>query len=183
MYLNPIVRGDSFYFKVSEFSDVQGRSIKSPDWQCKIFFRGGGSSLDVVANSAWEFNLTATDTNKLNVGKVFFQVFAVNVATTERLLIDSGSVEIKPNLQVADGSVDLRSDSEKLLQEVQALILKLVQNGGTIEYSIGNRRARKFDLAELRALESQLLTRVRREERAKKIKAGLPNPRNSFARF
>lgn len=183
MFMNPIIRGNSFYLKIDSSSDVRGRTLFSPDWECKISFRGAGSSLDVVANSNWEFLLSSVDTNKLNVGKIFFQVFAVAVSDSERVLIDSGSVEVRPNLSAADASIDLRSEDEKLLAEVKALILSLIKTGGVVEYKIGTRGARKYDLAELRALESQLETRIRRIERAEKIKAGMPNPRNSFVRF
>ena len=183
MHINPIVRGDSFYLKISPQTDVQGRSLVAPDWQLKLSFRGAGSSLDVTANSNGEFILAAVDTNKLNVGNVFFQLIAIKVSTSEKMVLDSGSVEVKPNLMAADVNIDLRSDDQKLLDEVKALILNLVKNGGVVEYKIGSRSARKYDLPELRALQTQLETRVRRQQRAEKTKAGLPNPRNSFVRF
>jgi hypothetical protein len=142
-----------------------------------------GSKLDVVANSSWEFILLAADTNKLNVGTVYFQIFAVNISTSEEILIDSGSVEIKHNLAAAEENIDLRTPEKIELDEVDALILKLVKSGGTVEYKNGTRMARKYDLAELRALRTELRTKVKRQERAERIKAGLPDTRSSYAKF
>jgi hypothetical protein len=51
------------------------------------------------------------------------------------------------------------------------------------EYTIGNRRLKKLEMADLLALESNLKASVKREQAAQLQANGLGNPHNLFVRF
>jgi hypothetical protein len=51
------------------------------------------------------------------------------------------------------------------------------------EYTIGSRRLKKMEMADLLTLESSLKTEVKREQKASMIANGLGNPHNLFVRF
>ena len=55
--------------------------------------------------------------------------------------------------------------------------------GATQEYRLGNRSLKRYDLADLIALESQLKAQVARENKAQIIDSGLGDPNNLFIRF
>lgn len=181
MYLSPIVQGDSYQFTVAPASDSQGRTLFGPSWTCSISFRGNGNSLDVIADSNWKFSLSASQTSILKTGTALYQIYAQN--GSERITIDQGRIDILQNFSSASSTTELRSQTEIDLQNVRTLISQIVSNGGVAEYSIGNRRARKYELSELRALESQLLFRLSREQRSEKIKNGLGDPFSKYVRF
>jgi hypothetical protein len=98
-------------------------------------------------------------------------------------MIEQGRVKVIANFATADQNFDARSQTRKDLDAVQSLIRQLVQTGGVVEYRIGDRQAKKYDLAELRAEESKLLFRLAREERADRIAQGLGDPLSKYVRF
>jgi hypothetical protein len=51
------------------------------------------------------------------------------------------------------------------------------------EYTIGSRRLKKMEMADLLALESKLKVEVKREQAAAMVANGLGNPHNLFVRF
>jgi hypothetical protein len=56
--------------------------------------------------------------------------------------------------------------------------------GGAVqEYRIGTRSLKRYELADLLALESKLKADVARENKAAMIANGLGNPHNLFVRF
>lgn len=183
MLPSKIVAGDSVKFSVQPFTDLTNRTISFPEWTAKLSIRGNGVSLDATADSGWNFSIPASATLSLAVGVTYFQVYAENPTTLERQTMNNGRLEILPNLNALASSTDNRSQTQKDLESVQALIRSLISTGGVAEYAIGNRKMRKYDLAELRIEESKLLSRLAREQSAERIDQGLGNPHAKFVRF
>jgi hypothetical protein len=66
---------------------------------------------------------------------------------------------------------------------VQAAIRSIISGGAVAEYTIGSRRLKKMEMADLLALESKLKAEVKREQAAAMVANGLGNPHNLFVRF
>ena len=79
-------------------------------------------------------------------------------------------------------AVDNRTQAQKDLDNVQAAIRTLIEDKAA-EYSIGNRRFKRQDLATLITRESQLKSIVFSERRASMIAQGLGDPKTMFVRF
>ena len=79
-------------------------------------------------------------------------------------------------------AIDNRTQAEKDLETVQAAIRTLTEDKAA-EYSIGNRRFKRQDLATLITRESQLKSIVFSERRASMIAQGLGDPKTMFVRF
>jgi len=96
-----------------------------------------------------------------------------------------GQIEVQASLAYAGSpaAFDGRTQAQKDLDAVQAAIRSLMTGGATQEYRIGNRSLKRYDLADLLALESQLKATVVRENKAKIIASGLGDPNNLFIRF
>ena len=59
----------------------------------------------------------------------------------------------------------------------------LMVGGAVQEYRIGTRSLKRYELAELLALESRLKSEVAREQKASLIANGLGNPHSLYVRF
>jgi hypothetical protein len=96
-----------------------------------------------------------------------------------------GKIEVQASLAYSGtpGAFDGRSQTQKDLEAVQAAIRSLMAGGATQEYRIGNRSLKRYDLADLLALESRLKAQVARENKAQIIDSGLGDPNNLFIRF
>ena len=76
-----------------------------------------------------------------------------------------------------------RSQLEKDLETIESAIRTLISGGAIKEYKIGNRNAKKYELAELLTLKSQYKVELVREKQAETMANGLGNPRATFVRF
>ena len=69
------------------------------------------------------------------------------------------------------------------METIEAAIRTLISGGAIKEYKIGNRNAKKYELAELLTLKSQYKVELVREKQAETMANGLGNPRATFVRF
>ena len=129
----------------------------------------------------WTFVFVPT----LDAGSYYWQAVAVEAETAEQTTVGAGQLEILPNLAYSGtpGEFDGRSQARKDLDACQAAIRAMVSGGAVAEYTIGNRRLKKMELADLLALESKLKADVVREERAMMIANGMGDPRKVYVRF
>lgn len=183
MYIPPITIGDTFSFPVKSFTDFNGRMISKPDWNLTASFRGNGVNLDVTGDSDWNINLTKANTDALVAGWCSYQIYATKGVTTERVVIDSGRVQVLANFKIATGSFNDKSQNRQDLEAVQAAMRAIVAGGAVVEYSIAGRSLKKLDMSELIMLEKRLILRVKQEQQAQDIKDGRPNGRVSYVRF
>jgi hypothetical protein len=136
-------------------------------------------------DSGWEFTISAGTSAAFDAGVWYFQAVATAFAGSEKTTLGSGQVEVLPSLNYsgAPGAFDGRSQSQKDLDAVQAAIRSLMSGGAVQEYRIGTRSLKRYELADLLALESKLKADVARENKAAMIANGLGNPHNLFVRF
>ncbi len=191
--------GDLIQWRDNSSTDVFGEPISSPDWTVVYYLRTNKNQSVVtnaelthstVSSSAygdgWEFSIPSATTENFAIGDWYFQAVA-HKSGAEKQTIATGQIEVLQGLSYAGSTpaaYDGRSQTKKDLETVQAAIRTLIGTGGAVqEYKIGTRSAKKYDLAELRALESQLLARVNLEDAAEKIANNLGNPRAVHVRF
>ena len=183
--------GDIVQWRDISTVDVFGNPISSPDWTVTYYLRTNKSLHAATVTSTayldgWQFTITSATSSGFTAGDWFYQAVA-DKSGEEKQTISSGQIEVLAGL-VYTGTTpapyDGRTPTRKDLDTVQSAIRTLIGTGGAVqEYKIGTRSAKKYDLSELRALETQLLARLHREEAAEKIANGLGNPHAVHVRF
>lgn len=136
-------------------------------------------------DSGWEFIISAGTSVGFDAGIWYFQAIATALVGGEKTTLGTGQVEVLPNLSYAGapGAFDGRSQAQKDLEAVQGAIRSLMSGGAVQEYRIGTRSLKRYELADLLALESKLKADVTRENKAAMIANGLGNPHNLYVRF
>ena len=164
-------------------------TISSPDWTLEYYLRTNTSSEGHTAtgtqysnSTGWQFTISATDSAGFAAGNWFWSARAFKSGKVFE--IGNGELVVKQSLQYTGtpAALDNRTQAEKDLQTVQAAIRTLIEDKAA-EYSIGNRRFKRQDLATLITRESQLKSIVFSERRASMIAQGLGDPKTMFVRF
>ena len=164
-------------------------TISSPDWTLEYYLRTNTASEGHTAtgtqyqnSTGWQFTISATDSAGFDAGNWFWSARAFKSGKVFE--IGSGEVEVKQSLQYSGtpAAIDNRTQAQKDLDSVQAAIRTLIEDKAA-EYSIGNRRFKRQDLATLITRESQLKSIVFSERRASMIAQGLGDPKMTFVRF
>lgn len=170
--------------------DVFGAPITSASHTLTYFLRTntnqeGATSVGVADGQGWRFTLSASTSANFDAGAWYFQAVATAVADGAKTTLGSGQFEVLPSLSYAGtpGAFDGRTQAQKDLDSVQAAIRSLMTGGAVQEYRIGTRSLKRYDIAELLALESRLKAEVAREQKAALIANGLGNPHSLYVRF
>lgn len=184
-----ITEGDTVKWQTNASVDQLGKAITSADWTLSYYFRfnrnhHGATAVGTPYGTGWEFSLTATTTEAFHADDTGYWQ-AVATKASEAVTIGSGQFEIDANLAYTGmpAAIDNRSQAQKDLDAVQGAIRAMVAGGAVAEYTIGSRRLKKMELADLLALESSLKASVKREQAAQLQANGLGNPHNLFVRF
>lgn len=159
-------------------------------WTLTYYFRGkGGVGVDVVATvdgSAYSNVMTAAQSQTLAAGRYDWQAWVEKGTgpTLERHLVGSGIVAVKLGFTDidTDTNVDGRTDNEKALEVVRAVLSKKA-TADQMSYTIGNRSVQRYTLTELNTIEKRLVQLVNAERRAARIRRGEPFFQNVAARF
>ena len=163
--------------------------ITSTDWTLEYYLRTNTASEGLTTTGAqyqnttgWKFTITSTQSNELAAGTYYWSVRAFKSGKVFE--IANGQLEVKQSLQYSGtpSAIDNRTQAQKDLDSVQAAIRTLIEDKAA-EYSIGNRRFKRQDLATLITRESQLKSIVFSERRASMIAQGLGDPKTMFVRF
>jgi hypothetical protein len=185
-----ITEGDTVKWRDDASTDVFGNAISSPTgWTLTYYFRfdrnnHGATAVGTAYGQGWQFSLTAATTEGFHPDDTgYWQAVATKAGET--VTLGSGQFEIDANLAYTGtpAAVDNRSQAQKDLDAVQAAIRPRFSGGAVAEYTIGSRRLKKMELADLLALESNLKASVKREQAAQLQANGLGNPHNLFVRF
>tara|TARA_R100001510_G_C7647130_1_gene204472 strand:- start:1462 stop:2046 length:585 start_codon:yes stop_codon:yes gene_type:complete len=164
-------------------------TISSPDWTLKYYLRTNTNSQGHTATGSqfqnttgWEFTITASDSTNFIKGNWIWQAIASK--SSENYLLGEGEFIVKESLVYSGtpGAIDNRTQVEIDYDLVTAAI-RTLSTDLAAEYSIGNRKFKRVDLAELRMLQSELAGRKFSEKRLSLIKQGLGDPKNLFIRF
>ena len=182
--------GDYIQWRLPASQDVFGNSISSPDWSVIYYLRTNLGPLGATINSSayndgFQFTIASNVTETFAAGDWYYQAVA-NKSGAEKQTIYTGQFKVLESL-VYTGSTppayDGRSQVEKDLETIETAIRTLISGGAIKEYKIGNRNAKKYELAELLTLKSQYKVELVREKQAETMANGLGNPRATFVRF
>ena len=165
------------------------KTISSPDWTLEYYLRTNTASeghtvtgTQYANSTGWQFTISATDSAGFAAGNWFWVARAFK--SSDVFEIGSGELEVKQSLQYSGTptAIDNRTQTEKDLDAVTACIRALIEDKAQ-EYSIGNRTFKRINIAELRAREAELKSRVATEKRYSYISQGLGDPKNLYVRF
>lgn len=185
-----IRRGDTVKWRDDAGRDTLGNAISSGGgWTLTYYIRfnrnnHGATAVGTAYGTGWEFTLSSATTDGFHADDTgYWQAVATKAG--EKVTLGAGQFEVDENLYYTGtpDAVDNRSQAQKDLDAVQAAISALVSGGVVREYSIGNRSLKKYELADLLALEGKLKAEVKREQAAQLMANGLGNPHNLYVRF
>ena len=168
--------------------DNLGIAISSSDYTLTYYLRTntaseGATVVGTAYGTGWEFTIAAGTSTGFDAGQWFWQAVATKTGST--VTMGSGQLTVLRSLSYSGtpGAVDGRSQAQQDLDAVQAAIRAMISGGAVAEYSIGTRRLKKMEMADLLQLEGKLKAEVKREQMADLIANGLGNPHNLFVRF
>lgn len=172
-------------------TDIFGNSVTSATHNLTYYFRLNTAGEGVTATGTtygdgWQVTIPAATSAGMNPSTGwYFQAVLTAISGGAVTEYSRGQIEVQASLAYAGSpaAFDGRTQAQKDLDAVQAAIRSLMTGGATQEYRIGNRSLKRYDLADLLALESQLKATVVRENKAKIIASGLGDPNNLFIRF
>jgi len=180
-------QGDTIIWRQPEALTPLNDPIRSTlGWTLVTYVRfpvatGATQASGTTYETGWESSIAAGITSLFPTDqRGSWQSVATLGATS--YTIASGSFTVLPSLSAA-GAVDSRSPARRALDDCQAAIRAVLAGGGVQEYRIGTRNVKRYTLAELTALESQLKSDVAKEEEAENIAAGRGSGRALYARF
>ncbi len=182
--------GDTVAWKDDPTTDVFGVAIASSTHTLTYFLRTntaseGATATGVPDGAGWRTTISSGVTGTFDAGAWYFQAIATSIADGTKTTLGAGQIEVLANLSYTGtpGAFDGRSQAQKDLDAVQAAIRSLMVGGAVQEYRIGTRSLKRYELAELLALESRLKSEVAREQKASLIANGLGNPHSLYVRF
>ncbi len=180
--------GDTVAWRDEAARDNLGNAITSSSWTLTYYLRTntaseGATVVGTSEGAGWQFTIAAGTSAGFDAGQWYWQALATSGA--DKLTIGSGQLQVLAGLSYtgAPGAFDGRSQAQKDLDAVQAAIRSIISGGAVAEYTIGSRRLKKMEMADLLALESNLKASVKREQAAQLMANGLGNPHNLYVRF
>jgi len=187
-----LIAGDAMSWTDVSFTRPDSSVVSSAaGWVLTYSLRGPiGAGIDlpgVPQGTGWKFTLTAAQSAPFNTGSSPLTWYWQASATlgADRATAGRGTLVVNPNLAgigVTD-AFDGRSQAEVILAAIDSEIAARLNNGASIEYTIGTRSLKKEPMSELLKLRSEYLLRVSRERRAQAIANGLGNPSTMGVRF
>ena len=137
------------------------------------------------SGTGWTFTIAKTTTDGFVADTWYWQAVATATVGGAVTTIGAGQLQVLAGLDYTGqpSAFDGRTQAQKDLDAVQAAVRAMISGGAVAEYSIGTRRLKKMELADLLALESSLKAEVKREQKAALIANGLGNPHTLFVRF
>ena len=181
--------GDTVKWRDVASADAFGNPVSSGNgWALYYYLRTNTASEGAtVTGSAygtgWEFSIAQGTTAAFDTGQWYWQAEARK--SGEHITLGAGQLEVLAALSYAGSpaAFDGRTQAQKDLDAVQAAIRAMISGGAVAEYTIGSRRLKKMEMADLLTLESSLKAEVKREQKAALIANGLGNPHNIYVRF
>ncbi len=145
----------------------------SDGWVLKYFLRGP-SRLDVTCTADgndFVATIAASDSAKLKTGRYWMQG-RVELAGAKHLVTpDMLELEILPGLDAESANVDLRSQAERIVAEIDDLIERST-GGDTFEYEVEGHRKKTYTRTELLEVRRTYQRKVNSERRRKRVAAG-----------
>lgn len=180
--------GSTIQWRDAEATDSLGNAITSGSYALTYFLRfnaasEGATVVGTAYATGWEFTIAAGTSAGFDAGTWYWQAIATSGSISHTLGAGQSTVEAALNYTGTPAAFDGRTQNQKDLDEVQAAIRAIVAGGAVSEYTIGTRRLKKMDMADLVMLESRLKGMVIRDQKAALIANGLGNPTSLYVRF
>jgi hypothetical protein len=180
--------GDTVTWRDEAARDNLGGAIDSSSWTLTYYLRTnktheGATVVGTAYGTGWQFTIAQGTTAGFDAGQWYWQAEATK--SGEHVTLGAGQLEVLASLSYTGqpSAFDGRSQAQKDLEAVQAAMRSIVSGGAVAEYTIGNRRLKKMEMADLIQLESKLKAEVKREQAATMVANGLGSPHNLFVRF
>ncbi len=181
--------GDTVKWRDVAGRDNLGNAIDS-SWTLTYYLRTntnheGATVVGTAYGTGWEFLIAQGTSALFDAGQWFWQAVATATVGGAVTTLGAGQLTVLEGLDYTGqpSAFDGRSQAQKDLDAVQAAIRSIISGGAVAEYTIGSRRLKKMEMADLLALESKLKAEVKREQAAAMVANGLGNPHNLFVRF
>jgi hypothetical protein len=166
-----IVAGETLSYRVTPTAYPA-----SAGWSARLILnrRAGGAVLTVNSTADGDDHLitaTAATTGGWSPGQYAFEVWVLK--SPEQYRLESGQIQVLPGLiATTDGGVDTRSDAERALAAIDAVLLGKATSG-MLSYQIGNRQLSSYSMQDLLKLQAVYRRDVAAERAAARIAAGL----------
>lgn len=158
---NTITAGATTAWQLS-FADY----LATDGWSASLKLRGPSPGLDVNATTNdddFVFTLTAAQTATMGGGVWAYQIWATK--SGEAYLAESGQLSVTAALPAKNIAVDNRSDARRILDAIDALLLKKATKDQQ-EYQIADRMLQTYKPTELVEMRRYYAGIVAREEAA-----------------
>lgn len=180
-----LTQGDTATWQDDPWVSPSGQLYTAPGYTLTYVLRGPSGGLELAAYSngnGWLTGISGTQSSTMPAGRVWWS--AVLTGAGERVTIATGELIVAENLAAnPTAAYDGRTQAERDLDAVNAAISARTSGGLVAEYTIGGRSLKREPMSALLSLRSALMMRVRNEQTAASIAAGLGNPRNLYSRF
>ena len=155
-------------------------------WVLNYRLLNAAGHIDIVAGASGSdflVNVPAATSAAYAAGIYDWQSFVSNGVTGERYTIETGIINVLPNW-AAQTTLDTRTNAKKILDALEAAwVTASATRAFVFDYKIGDRMMRFATRGEWIAEMDYWRREVAREQRAERIKAGLPSGRKVYTRF
>lgn len=163
-----LVAGDTLKFQIEPTGDYTPEN----GWAMAYFIRGNGTQMAQKYTSSPDsgnfiFEVAARDTVEWTVGKYRFEAYVFK--DMERHRVDYGDFEIKPDFQTGNAALDTRTDNQKALDAINAVINGTASVSAR-QFQIGGKSIERFSLKELQEAQTLLERKVAKEKQIEKDK-------------
>ena len=144
---------------------VELSAYPAPTWTATLYLRGIGGAFDIVGaadGSSHRLQATAVDTAAWAAGEYTYLLRVTDGANVHN--VESGRLELLPDLAQAEAGFDGRSHNRRVLDAVEAVLEKRASQDQE-RYRINNRELYRTPMAELIRLRTYYRNLVADEER------------------
>jgi hypothetical protein len=153
-------------------------------WVATMYIYGNGVNIPIAAtdnsDSYHLYSKVASDTSAYISGNYNFNVFVVN--GVNKWLMESGNITIKPNIILATGGLDARSNT-KIVLDLMDKAIKELASKTTSEVTIDGTSYKRSEINNLIKARNHYASLYAQEQRAVKMANGFADPNKKFVRF
>lgn len=176
------VIGDFVQWKRTDLSTDYPNTTHTMAYVARI--RAGGTSEIIVngtnSNKDYLFTITSAVSATYDVGKYHWQLEVVETASGNRIVVETGEWEIRPDLDVNNS--DPRSHTEIMLDKIET-VLQGRADADVLSYSINGRSLSKMSPDELVQWRNYYRKELAMHKRKELIKKGKPTGATISVRF
>lgn len=174
-----ITAGSNFAFK-RKYEEYKPEN----SWVATMYIYANGVNIPVVAtdnsDSYHLYSKVASETSSYISGDYNFNVFVVS--GVNKWLVESGNITINPNIILATGGLDTRSDVKIILDNLTTAIKELSKKT-TTEITIDGTSYKRSSLADYIKARSHYAMLYQQEVNALRIAQGFADPNKIYTRF